>query len=90
MALWIAMQTRDGQLRLRSGRSTELAPLLERSWSEREWSQNGAGAELERKFLGRSGAGAERFEKVMELERSRSDSFFRRSTNSSVFSFSVL
>jgi hypothetical protein len=86
----VSVRVRDGQLRLRSGRSTELAPLLQRSWSEREWSQKGAGAELEREFSGWSGAGAERFVKFMELERSRSDSFFRRSVNSSIFSFAVL
>jgi hypothetical protein len=79
-------KTRDGPLRLRSGRSTELAPLLERSWSEREWIQNGAGAELEREFSSWSGAGVSGTRLRTELERSRSVSFFY---SSSYVNFSI-
>jgi hypothetical protein len=45
---------RDGQLRLRSGRSSELAPAPERSGVERMTKMIGAGAESERSFFSRS------------------------------------
>jgi hypothetical protein len=69
------MRIRDGQLRLRSARSTELAPLLERSRSGAIRKNGGAGVESERVFFTQSRAGAERPVNKMELEWSRSDFF---------------
>jgi hypothetical protein len=68
---------RDGPLRLRSARSTELAPLQERSGAIRK--NGGAGAESERVFLTEIGAGA-------ESERL----FIFSSNHSSIFRFTVL
>jgi len=70
-----SFRTRDGQLRLRSARSTELAPLLERSRSGAIRKNSGAGVESKRVFFTQSGAGAERPVNKIEVERSRSDVF---------------